>query len=66
MGLLYSSCDFSNNAVSLINGMALPKPDHSPLYIANPLEQGLNVSKYVSHDETGCLKIPLGCWNQWP
>jgi len=53
----YSSFDFSTHAVSLFNGMSVPKPDHSPLYIANPLERGLNVSKNVSHDETERLRI---------
>lgn len=53
----YSSFDFSTHAISLNNGMSVPKPDHSPLYIANPLERGLNVSKNVSHDETERLRI---------
>lgn len=53
----YSSFDFSTHAVSLISGVSVPKPDHSPLYIANPLERGLNVSKNVSHDETERLRI---------
>lgn len=53
----YSSFDFSTLAISLTNGISVPKPDHSPLYIANPLERGLNVSKNVSHDETERLRI---------
>jgi len=53
----YSSFDFSAHAISLINGVSVPKPDHSPLYIANPLERGLNVSKNVSHDETERLRV---------
>jgi hypothetical protein len=57
----YSSCDFSNHAVSLINGMSLPKPDHSPLYIANPLERGFNVSKNMSHGKGKA--VPLQAWS---
>jgi poly(A) RNA polymerase len=53
----YSSFDFSTCAISLTSGVSVPKPDHSPLYIANPLERGLNVSKNVSHDETDRLRI---------
>ncbi|PNF22042.1 Poly(A) RNA polymerase, mitochondrial [Cryptotermes secundus] len=53
----YSSFDFSTCAISLISGVSVPKPDHSPLYIVNPLERGLNVSKNVSHDETERLRI---------
>jgi poly(A) RNA polymerase len=53
----YSSFDFSTCAISLTRGASVPKPDHSPLYIANPLERGLNVSKNVSHDETDRLRI---------
>jgi poly(A) RNA polymerase len=53
----YSSFDLSTCAISLTSGVSVPKPDHSPLYIANPLERGLNVSKNVSHDETDRLRI---------
>ena len=53
----YSSFDFSSHAVSLVYGNSIPKPEHSPLYIANPLERGFNVSKNVSHDETERLRI---------
>ncbi|XP_021941400.1 poly(A) RNA polymerase, mitochondrial isoform X1 [Zootermopsis nevadensis] len=53
----YSSFDFTTHAISLTNGTSVTKPDHSPMYIANPLERGLNVSKNVSHDETERLRI---------
>ena len=66
----YSSFDFSIHAISLINGMSVPKPDHSPFYTTNPLEQGLNISKNMSHEGTNTYgensAIPFGCWNQWP
>lgn len=35
----YSQFDFHNRAVSLNEGRAIAKPDHSALYIVNPLEQ---------------------------
>jgi poly(A) RNA polymerase len=53
----YSSFDFTTYAISLTSGVSVPKPDASPLYIANPLERGLNVSKNVSYDETERLRI---------
>jgi len=60
----YSNFDFSTHAISLLNGMSVPKPDHFPLYIANPLEQGLNVSNNVSYDETERLRIEF-CNAAW-
>ncbi|KAK5647273.1 hypothetical protein RI129_002165 [Pyrocoelia pectoralis] len=41
----YSSFDFSSNAINLNEAISITKPEHSPLYIVNPLERGLNVSK---------------------
>nr|CAD7395249.1 unnamed protein product [Timema poppensis] len=55
----YSSFDFSSRAISIVEGMTIPKPEHAPLYIVNPLERGLNVSKNVSHEETERLRIEL-------
>ena len=55
----YSSFDFGAHAVSIISGSAVLKPEHSPLYIANPLERGYNISKNVSHDETERLRIEI-------
>ncbi|KAJ9573451.1 hypothetical protein L9F63_009179, partial [Diploptera punctata] len=53
----YSLFDFNSHAISIISGSAVTKPEHSPLYIANPLERGYNVSKNLSHDETERLRI---------
>ncbi|EDW00363.1 poly(A) RNA polymerase, mitochondrial [Drosophila grimshawi] len=55
----YSQFDFHNRAISLNEGRALTKPDHSAMYIANPLEQLLNVSKNVSLEECERLRIEV-------
>ncbi|XP_050301196.1 poly(A) RNA polymerase, mitochondrial isoform X2 [Anthonomus grandis grandis] len=55
----YSQFDFVNKAVCLNEAVALTKPEHSPLYIINPLERGLNVSKNVSIEELERMKIEL-------
>ena len=47
----YANFDFGKYAISLYDGANITKPDHSPLYIINPLEQHLNVSKNVSIEE---------------
>lgn len=55
----YSTFDFPAKAISLREGTSLYKPDYSPLYICNPLETMLNVSKNVSVEETERLKLAL-------
>lgn len=55
----YSQFDFHNRAISLNEGRALSKPDHSAMYIVNPLEQALNVSKNVSLEECERLRIEV-------
>ncbi|XP_017470871.1 PREDICTED: poly(A) RNA polymerase, mitochondrial [Rhagoletis zephyria] len=55
----YSQFDFHNRAISLNEGRAIAKPDHSALYIVNPLEQVLNVSKNISHEECERLRIEV-------
>uniref|UniRef100_A0A1I8MY71 Poly(A) RNA polymerase, mitochondrial n=1 Tax=Musca domestica TaxID=7370 RepID=A0A1I8MY71_MUSDO len=55
----YSQFDFQNKAISLNEGRAVSKPDHSALYIVNPLEQLLNVSKNVSLEECERLRIEV-------
>lgn len=47
----YSQFDFTSKAVCLNEGIPITKPEHSALYIVNPLERGLNVSKNVSLEE---------------
>ncbi|XP_054730046.1 poly(A) RNA polymerase, mitochondrial [Anastrepha obliqua] len=55
----YSQFDFHNRAISLNEGRAIAKPEHSALYIVNPLEQVLNVSKNVSLEECERLRIEV-------
>uniref|UniRef100_A0A8D8LWM5 Poly(A) RNA polymerase, mitochondrial n=1 Tax=Cacopsylla melanoneura TaxID=428564 RepID=A0A8D8LWM5_9HEMI len=55
----YSQFDFNNQGVSLYYGSPIPKPEYSALYINNPLERGLNVSKNVSFEELERLKVEL-------
>uniref|UniRef100_A0A1B6CKY0 PAP-associated domain-containing protein n=1 Tax=Clastoptera arizonana TaxID=38151 RepID=A0A1B6CKY0_9HEMI len=55
----YASFDFNMKAIALGCGGPLPKQDYAPLYIINPLERHLNVSKNVSAEETERLKIEL-------
>lgn len=55
----YSQFDFQNKAISLNEGRVISKPDHSALYIVNPLEQLLNVSKNVSLEECERLRIEV-------
>ncbi|XP_030379428.1 poly(A) RNA polymerase, mitochondrial [Scaptodrosophila lebanonensis] len=55
----YSQFDFHNRAISLNEARALAKPDHSAMYIVNPLEQVLNVSKNVSLEECERLRIEV-------
>lgn len=55
----YSQFDFHNRAISLNEARALAKPDHSAMYIVNPLEQLLNVSKNVSLEECERLRIEV-------
>ncbi|XP_045474456.1 poly(A) RNA polymerase, mitochondrial-like [Harmonia axyridis] len=47
----YSQFDFKTKSICLNEAVVLSKPDSSPLYIVNPLERGLNVSKNVSLEE---------------
>jgi poly(A) RNA polymerase len=53
----YSTFNFQQNGISLIEGRPITKPDHSAIWITNPLEPLLNVSKNVSHEELEKLKL---------
>ncbi|GLV46383.1 mitochondrial poly(A) polymerase [Carabus blaptoides fortunei] len=55
----YSAFDFNSRAISLNEAVAITKPEHSALYIVNPLERTLNVSKNVSIEELERLRIEL-------
>lgn len=55
----YSLMDFKERAISLNAGAAVSKVDHSPVYIVNPLETHLNVSKNVSIEECERFRIEV-------
>uniref|UniRef100_A0A1S4GI68 Uncharacterized protein n=2 Tax=Anopheles gambiae TaxID=7165 RepID=A0A1S4GI68_ANOGA len=55
----YSQFDFSQRAISLNLGSTILKPDHSPMYIVNPLETVLNVSKNVNLEETELFRMQV-------
>lgn len=55
----YGQFDFNDQGISLYLGTPIPKPEYGALYINNPLERGLNVSKNVSFEELERLKMEL-------
>lgn len=55
----YSQMDFKERAISLNAGALVSKPDHSPVYIVNPLEPLLNVSKNISTEECERFRIEV-------
>ncbi|ERL89575.1 poly(A) RNA polymerase, mitochondrial [Dendroctonus ponderosae] len=55
----YAQFDFGAKAICLNEAVAISKPEHSPLYIVNPIEKGLNVSKNVSIEEVEKFKIEV-------
>ncbi|KAL5275066.1 MTPAP family protein [Megaselia abdita] len=55
----YSSFDFSNRAISMVDGNTVNKPDHSAMYIINPFDKTHNVSKNVSFEECERFKIEV-------
>lgn len=55
----YSSFDFTNRGISLNEAKSILKPDHSAMYIVNPLEPLLNVSKNLSMEETERFRIEV-------
>lgn len=52
----YLAFDFSSKAVCLNEAVSVTKPEYNPMYIINPLEKALNVSKNVSLDEVDRFK----------
>ncbi|EFA06440.1 poly(A) RNA polymerase, mitochondrial [Tribolium castaneum] len=53
----YSQFDFASKALCLNESVAITKPEHCALYIVNPLERGLNVSKNVSMEELDRFRV---------
>lgn len=60
-----SKFDFAANAICLNEAVTIRKPEFCPMYIVNPLEKGLNVSKNVSLEEVERLKVDArtALWN---
>ncbi|KAL1512512.1 hypothetical protein ABEB36_002094 [Hypothenemus hampei] len=55
----YAQFDFTNKAVCLNEAVSIAKPEYSALYIINPLERGLNVSKNVSLEELERFRVEV-------
>lgn len=55
----YSQFDFTGKAISLNEGRQTLKPDHAAMWIVNPLETSLNVSKNVSFEEVERFKFEV-------
>ncbi|KAJ8941745.1 hypothetical protein NQ314_010289 [Rhamnusium bicolor] len=55
----YSQFDFSSKAVCLNEAVTITKPEFSAMYIVNPLERGLNVSKNVSLEEVERFRVEV-------
>ncbi|CAH2041204.1 unnamed protein product, partial [Iphiclides podalirius] len=55
----YAQFDFQERAISINEGAPVRKPNALPLYIVNPLEQALNVSRNVSYEECERLKLEV-------
>ncbi|KAM4685242.1 poly(A) RNA polymerase, mitochondrial isoform 2-T2 [Amazona ochrocephala] len=47
----YGNFDFRRNSINLRKGKEVNKPESSPLYIWNPFEQDLNISKNVNQPQ---------------
>jgi len=52
----YATFDFGSNGLNLLSGKTVVKPDYSAMFIVNPIEPELNVSKNVSAEETERLQ----------
>ena len=55
----YTKFNFGKHAISLVSGKTFSKPENSPLYLENPIETELNVSKNVM--ETNLANFQHGC-----
>lgn len=47
----YSSFNYKNHAISVIDGKIYSKPDFASLYIENPVETDLNIARNLSAEE---------------
>ena len=54
------SFDFHNKAMSVLHADTMTKPDYTALYLENPLERHMNVSRNVSLEEVQHLQEEAG------
>ncbi|XP_013135381.1 PREDICTED: poly(A) RNA polymerase, mitochondrial [Papilio polytes] len=55
----YAQFDFQEHAISINRGVPIRKPNALPLYIVNPLDQAMNVSRNVSYEECERLRLEV-------
>lgn len=55
----YSEFDFEYYGINVLTGFKVIKPKGAPLYIVNPMESHLNVSKNVSLEESLRMRCKL-------
>ena len=55
----YGKFNFNTHAISLVSGKTFAKPENTPLYLENPIETELNVSKNVM--DTNLANFQQGC-----
>lgn len=55
----YAQFDFANRAISLNEARTVIKPDDSAMYMVNPLELGMNVSKNLNAMEVDRFKVEV-------
>lgn len=55
----YAQFDFANRAISLNEARTVIKPDDSAMYMINPLELGMNVSKNLNAMEVDRFKVEV-------
>ncbi|CAH2243638.1 jg23563 [Pararge aegeria aegeria] len=55
----YSQFEFQDKAISINEGRPVRKPNSLPLYVVNPLEPALNVSRNVSYEECERLRLEV-------
>lgn len=55
----FGNFDFETRAISLREGKPVSKPEYAALYICNPLETNLNVSKNVRFEELERIRVAL-------
>ncbi|XP_045620743.2 poly(A) RNA polymerase, mitochondrial isoform X1 [Procambarus clarkii] len=55
----YDKFNFRERGLSIMHGKSFAKPEHSALYIQNPLDHNLNISRNVTLEEVDRLRVEL-------